>query len=250
MQNWQDAVDEYKQAITQFGDLGEKHPGNLDYQERLAYGHMWLGETLRGWLDSSPKPTQFTSADARNEYDQAITIQQQLLQKDPANRAYQQELARSYYNRGILSFSGGSDPLPDFQHATALLGPLTSGGKSTEAAANEPTPAQDLARVDNNIGVTYDHQSDYKNAVAMYQKAIAVLGPLRQQDPANREYKVEAAKYYVNLAEALYGDNQIGAAKQANSAAQVLAEELAKPDPWVKKLRADTATMAQSLSKP
>jgi tetratricopeptide (TPR) repeat protein len=250
MRNWQDAVDEYKMAIKQFGDLGVKHPGNRGYQEQLAYSHMWLGETLRLWLESSPKPTQYTTVDARSEYDQAITIQQQLVQKAPDNRDYQQELARSYYNRGILSYSGGSDPLPDFQRAMALLGPLTSGGKSTEAAAGGSEPAQDLARVDNNIGVTYDYQKDYKRAAAMYQKAVLALGPLRQQDPGNREYKVEAARYYVDLAAALYSDDKIVAAKQANSAAQALVEELTKPDPTVEKLRADAAATAKSLSKP
>jgi hypothetical protein len=243
----QDAVDEYGQAIARYETLAKRHPDHLEYQEQLAYCHMWLGENLRVWLASTAKPTQYTAANAKNEYDEAIGIQQQLRKKAPGNRAYQQELARSYYNRGILlDADGGGDPLPDFKLALALLQPLAGLG----TAVRGPDPAQDLARVENDLGVTYEYREDYRNSVAMSQKAIGSLAPLLQKDPGNREYIFEEATYNLNLANALYCDHQDDAAKQATDAARSLVAVLAKQDPAVEELRANITTMDKSLATP
>jgi tetratricopeptide (TPR) repeat protein len=240
----QDAVDEYDLAITQYGTLSEKHPKNLQYLEQLAYSHMWLGETLRIWPESPTKPRQYTAADAQKEYDQAIAIQQKLHQDAPANRAYQQELARSYYNRGILLHGGHGDPLPDFQRAFDLLAPLVGKSGSMVQAASGPDPAQELARVDNNLGVVYQDEKDCEKAVELFQAAIAALAPLLEKDPGNTEYKTEAAYYYLNLGEAFGGDGQYPEAKKANDSARTITEELARPGPAVDVLNKRIVTMA------
>jgi tetratricopeptide (TPR) repeat protein len=245
----QDAVDEYNLAITQYGKLNEKQPKNPDYREQLAYSHMWLGETLRTWLKSTAKPTRYTAADAQREYDEAIAIQQELHQDVPANRAYQQELARSYYNRGILLDANHGDPLPDFQRAFELLKPLTGGYGSAGQAASGPDPAQELARVENNLGAIYQNQKDCEKAVELFQAAIASLTPLREKEPDNTEYETEVAYYYLNLGEGFGGDGQYAEAKKANDRARALTDDLAKPGPAVEELRVKTTVMRAWIDK-
>jgi len=245
-----DAVKEYDQAIAQFEKLSQAHPGNQEYLEHLAYCHNWLGETLRTWLESEQKPGQYTAPDASKEYDQAIALQQRLHQDAPANRAYQQELARSYYNLGILLYDGHGDPVPNFQRAVELLKPLVVNSPAApEQNASNPDPAQDLARVDNNLGVVYLGQKELEKAADSFEQAIASLAPLRAREPANREYKAEAANYYNNLALTLGSDHQFSLAAKASDSARDLTDELAKPSPALDDLRARVTTLRQWIDK-
>jgi hypothetical protein len=54
----EDAVAQYRLAISGFEELFRETPGNPEYRQDLAYAHHWLGETLRLWLeeDENPKP--------------------------------------------------------------------------------------------------------------------------------------------------------------------------------------------------
>ncbi len=235
MQMHEDAVRDYDEAIAEYGKLAQQHSNNLYYQENIAYAHNWLGETLRLWLESPQKPTQYAAADAQKEYDTAISIQQELHQKAPSNPVYQQELARSYYNRGILLYDGNSpDAEADFLRASALLEPLVAANQpAPELSPGNPDPRQDLARVNNNLGTISMQQKDYAKAQTLFNQAILSLQPLRQKDPINREYKTEIATYYNNLALALAIQHQWELAAKASYNAQALAEELAEPGPAV-----------------
>lgn len=250
-----DAVQEYNEAIAQFGYLAYRHPDNPDYRQRLGYCHNWLGETLRLWLASDKKPEKFTADDARSEYAAAIKLQQELHQRAPANRTYQQDLARTYYNRGILLYQGHVDPTQadaardDFVRAAELLQPLVTSpqspaaspvaspvGSSVASASNGPDPSQDLARAYNNLGRIYLDRQSFEEAGQLYEQAILTLNILRQKDPDNREYKTEAAHYYNNLALALASEHQFTLATKPSDDARILTEELAAPSPSVEDL--------------
>ena len=249
----QDAINEYSLAITQFGKLSKEHPTNPGYRQKLGYCHNWIGETLRLWPASQQKPAQYTVAYAQNEYNQAITIQQDLHQNAPAMRAYQQDLARSYYNRGLLQYDNQADPGPDFQLAIELLKPLVGAGHTTPelSAAGlevepEPAPEQELARVDNNIGLYLDRKKLFEQAVQSIGLATKIADELLQKEPANYEYKTETATYYNNLARDLgseYSSEQpkkvsdLEQAKKASVRANELADDLAKPSTGLEDLR-------------
>jgi serine/threonine protein kinase len=249
----QDAMNEYTLAITQFAKLSEEHPTNPGYRQKLGYCHNWIGETLRLWPASQRKPAQYTTAYAQNEYNQAITIQQDLHQNAPAIRDYQQDLARSYYNRGLLQYDNQADPEPDFQLAVELLKPLVGAGHTTpELSATslevepEPAPEQELARVDNNIGLYLDRKKLFEQAVQSIGQATKIADELLQKDPANYEYKTEAARYYNNLARELGNEyrseqpkktSDLEQAKKASVHANELAGDLAKPSPDLEDLR-------------
>jgi hypothetical protein len=237
--DYQDAVNEYNQAITQFLTLSQDHPNKPEYREELAYCHNWLGETYRLWRKSKQKPAQDTAANAQNEYNQAIAIQQALLQSQPSNRYYQQDLARSYYNRGNLLNETKADPQADYELAAKLLEKLGGDGASTpgqtaagQEAEPEPAPEQELARVDTDLGVyldTQNAQNAHAQAAQWNQTAINLINALRRSDPGNFEYKSEAAQYYFNLACSLADENRLAQAKQASDSAHELLDELAAP---------------------
>jgi tetratricopeptide (TPR) repeat protein len=237
LQAHEDAVHEYNQALTQFGKLSREHPGNAGYRQHLAYCHNWLGETLRLWLEGSQKPVQYSAADAKREYDAAIELQQELHQDAPASRAYQQELARSYYNRGILLYDGHSDEAEaDYQRAAGLLQPLIAG-EASAPGADGPDPVQDLARVYVDMGAIHSQRQEFEQAGGLFQMAIDTLQPLQQKNPDNREYKVELATYYNNLALALAGQKQYALATKSSERARELTDELAAPSPALQLLR-------------
>ena len=232
----EDAVQEYDQAIAQFVKLSYDHPDKPEYRQALAYCHNWLGETLRRWLESGNKPTQYTAADAQREYDSAVALQEELHRSVPGNPIYQQELARSYYNRGILRYDGHAfgDSKADFLLAAGLLVPLTSEPQYAPAnSLNLPNPAQDLARVYNDFGQLYLKQEEFEGAAQLFEQAITTLNALREKFPENREYKAEAATYYNNLALALGNQRLFDVAAKPNHTALGIVEELAEPSPAI-----------------
>ena len=203
----QDAVNEYNLAITQFTKLSSAHPANPDYRREMGYCHNWIGETLRLWPANQPKPPQYTVAYAQNEYNDAIKMQLDLHQNAPDNRDDQQDLARSYYNRGLLQYDNKGDPEPDYQLAVQLLKPLVGAGHTTQEQAAtslevepEPPPEQELARVDNNSGLYQDRKELYEQAVQSIDRPLKIADELLRRESTNYEYKTETATYYNNLA--------------------------------------------------
>jgi len=234
--NYQGAVNEYNEAIKEFEVLSKEHPTQPEYRQNLGYCYNWLGETYRLWRKSNQKPAQDTAAQAQNEYDQAITIQQALHKDEPTNRDYQQDLARSYYNRGNLLTETQADPRADYESAVELLKPLLGAGVSTPGQAGvsqdaepEPAPEQELARVDSDLGVYLDTKKLHAQAAQSNEQAIGIINALRQSDPGNFEYKSEAAQYYFNLACSLADEDQLEQAKKASDSARELLDELAAP---------------------
>ena len=141
LENHEAAIAEYKQAIAQFKDLVQQHPRNPEYRRSLAYSHNWLGETMRLSLEQAEGPLPYTRADAEQEYNMALSLQQELHDQNPQNGDYQQELARTYYNRGILQYNGRllDKAESDFREAMRLLEPLMAASASSrETGAVSP----------------------------------------------------------------------------------------------------------------
>jgi tetratricopeptide (TPR) repeat protein len=235
LQKHEDAVKEYKEAIARFESLAKDYPGNSDYLRAQGYAHNWLGETLRTWLEESQGPVPYSRVDAEMEYDQALGLQQRIHDKNPANSLYQQELARTLYNRGIIRYRSknvtGAES--DFRAAIALLERLI--GKPTQAADVGSTrdPSQDLARAYNNLATLLSHTTQVNEAEELYQRGIDLAEGLFRKEPDNREYKLELAEYCNNQARVLVSANKLELAKQRNHQAIDLIEELMAPPPSI-----------------
>jgi len=227
----EESVKEYREAIQIFEGLARTHPRKPEYREALANSYNWLAETLR----NSPNGR----AEAEIAYNSALRLQSELLSENRPRAAYQQELARTHYNRGILRYSVGreNDSEADFRRAIGLLEPLT---QKKEGAA----PAQELARVYNNLASLLRHERKLVEAGTFYEHALTIDTELIKKNPDNREYKLELATFTENLAlllfdqfEAARQNNQpvsadlIEAAKRKNHEALDLIEELASPAP-------------------
>ena len=242
LENHEAAVAEYKRAIAQLNDLVRQHPGNLEYRRSLAYTQNWLGETLRLWLEQAEGPLPYTHADAEREYNIALSLQQELHDQNPLNADYQQELARTYYNRGILHYDRQSldKAESDFRKAVQLLEPLTAASApSSTGESQNPPPALELSRVSNNLGNLLRKKGKPEEAATFFERAIAIHLELVKKDPSNREYKQELAKFYENLALLELDENQVALAEKQNHQALDLIEELASPGPSLSLNRAE-----------
>ena len=229
----EEAVKEYKEAIARFESLAKDYPGNSEYLRAQAYAHNWLGETLRNWLEESQAPVPYSHSDAEKEYDEALGLQQRIHDENPANSLYQQELARTLYNRGILRYDSknvaGAES--DFRAAIALLEKLIGKPTPLADAGSTREPSQDLARAYNNLAKLLSLTNQTAAAEKLYQQAIDLAEKLYRTQPDNREYKLELAKYCNNQAILLVAENKLDLAKQRNHQAVDLTEELIAPGP-------------------
>jgi hypothetical protein len=230
------AIQEYNQAISGFESLASGDPGKIEYRQGLAYAHNWLGETLRIALELG-RLGSFSRSDAEKQYDAALALQQQIHQQQPANSIYQQELARTYYNRGILRYDNRdlNHSESDFRQAVGLLEPLTEGNAG--ALNTRPPPSQELARVYNDLATLLGSEGRMPEGVQYSARAVAIQEGLRRKEPDNREYKMDLARFYEAMADLLADDNH-DLAKQRNQQALALFDELATPSTTLRTERA------------
>jgi tetratricopeptide (TPR) repeat protein/energy-coupling factor transporter ATP-binding protein EcfA2 len=232
MDKHEDAVREYKEAISHFESMVKDYPGNKDYRQALAYAHNFLGETLRSWCEELKGAAPCSLSGGETEYNEALVLQQRLHDENPANSDYQQELARTYYNRGILRYDSknvaGAES--DFRTAIGLLEPLAGNPVPTAFTRTTPEPAQELARACNDLANLISH-SDTEAAQKLYQQAISLAEALNRSQPDNRQYQLELAQYYDNLAILLTAVKNFDQAKEKNHQAVHLFEGLSLPSP-------------------
>ncbi|HUK34880.1 MAG TPA: hypothetical protein VLV86_13245, partial [Vicinamibacterales bacterium] len=227
-----DAAREYGQAIGVF-EMLEKESNIADDRQGLANAYNWLGLTL------TPLPNR--AVDAAKAYDNALAIQDQLMRSSPARADYQQEAARSHYNRGILR-GGSADPgtsefrdaESDFREAIRLLEPLASRD-------TDHVPSLELARVYNNLAslLALD-DTRLSEARTLYEMAIRQDEMLMKAEPGNRVYMMELAQFSNNLSYLLgqLGESTLASAR--NQQALDLLDTLARPAPSLAVEQADT----------
>ena len=214
-----DAASEYREAITQFQALTAKYPGKPEYRQALANSYNWLGETLRA--DGA------TSSAAEEAYNRALQLQEALPRDGAGNGpAYQRELARTHYNRGILLYETKRVEASeaDFREAILLLKPSAENGVNFG-------PAQELARADNNLGTLLRSENRLADARVFYEQALGIGERLTKEKPDNREYKFELATYYDDLALLLLDQGDLELARRRNRQAIGLIDELTSPAP-------------------
>ncbi len=234
LQKPEKAVQEYNQAISGFEDLVKDYPRKNEYRGALAYAHNWLGETLRAWLEDTPASVPYTLSDGEKQYAEALRLQQQMHDDEPTNSLYQQELARTYYNRGIIRYDSknptGAES--DFRAAIALLEPLKEKPAPDAIQKTTPDPSQDLARAYNNLANMIGGTNPAA-AEQLYEQARELVEALGKKQADNREYQLELAEYYNNEARLLVAEKKLDSAKEKNHRAVDIIEGLAAPSPFL-----------------
>lgn len=223
----QDAEREYRSSIRLFDDLVRASPRNAHHRQALANAHNALGELLR--------PSAARRSEAETAYTSALALQKALATEFPDNETYQQELARTYYNQGVL-FGAIAEPNDGafraadagFRQAIKVLEPLAQRPENPQAA-------QELSRVYNNLAVllaqSAQDASGLQAARPYYERAVRVHQDLTSRNPRNREYKLELAKFSNNYSELLRELAEFGPARENSSRAIALLDELARPAP-------------------
>ncbi len=163
------------------------------------------------------------------------------MRADPSRDEYQQDAARTRYNRGILRFGTANTPgsaefratESDFRQAILLLEPLAG-------RPSDPVPSLELARAYNNLAnlLALD-DTQLAEARRFYEAAIGRDEELVKAEPANRVYKMELAMFCNNLSFLLelLGENDL--AKARSRQALSLLDELALPAPSLSIEQAD-----------
>ena len=246
---YKEAAQEYNEAIARLTTLSKQYPTRNDLHQALAYSHNWLGETIRGALEENSGVDAYSPSDAEKEYSEAIRLQEDLHNQEPANPVYQQELSRTYYNRGINRFriKDAQGAQVDFRRAIDLLEPLGSKSPIIADTDANPDPGQDLARVYNDYAIVVSTAGQTTEAQALYEKAIALAEQLVKKRPENREYKMELAKYYNSEARMLADTNQLPLAETRSQRAFELFEQLAVPTPSLSTKMAETLELRGEL---
>ena len=223
----QDAEKEYRASIGIFEDLVRGNPQNAAHRQALANSHNALGELLR--------PLTARRAEAEQAYSSALALQTTLAKEFPANDTYQQELARTYYNQGIL-FGTVAEPNDaafraaeaGFRQAIRTLEPLAQKPENTAAA-------QELSRVYNNLAVLIaggaQDLEGLREARPYYERAVRMHQDLTSRDPRNREFKLELAQFSNNFSELLRELSEFALARENSSRAITLLDELVRPAP-------------------
>jgi tetratricopeptide (TPR) repeat protein len=233
LQSYADSTEEYRKAISLLKRLSTNDIGHREYRRNLGYAHNELAETLRQWFESTAQAPKPDWSDAKNEYDAALDVQERLHQEVPGNRDYQQELARTYYCRGIVQFDGHrlNDAESDFRQSIVLLEPLTGRMASLSAGdqSSNPDPAEELSRASSNLGVILRGKEQLPEAQKLFEHAVEIHKQLVKNDPDKRLYKLELAKFSNNLAELFLDESRPDLAEPYNHRALDLLEELASP---------------------
>ena len=105
-----------------------------------------------------------------------------MIEQDPPKSLYQQELARTYYNRGILRYDArnvaGAES--DFRAAIGLLKPLADKPAPAAIAGATVEPSQELARAYNNLA-KITRRNNPAAAQELYQQAISLAETLNRK---------------------------------------------------------------------
>ena len=217
-----DAEREYRTAIASLSPIAERSRAPGDHQA-LGTAFNSLGETLR--LQTG------RAADAAAAYEQALGVQHALVAGHPAVSQYQEDLALTLVNRGILRWEGGDGTAAetDFGEAIRLL----------DAVGDErPRTVQERGRAANNLAAALDARGE-AGAEHFYARAVSGHESLVKRFPQNREYQLELAKFCNNLAVFQYEHGERAAAESRNRQAVALLADLSRPAPSLEIENAD-----------
>jgi tetratricopeptide (TPR) repeat protein len=227
------ALAEYERAVAAYRDLVQRNPAEREYRRLLATSHNWRGETLRA------TPGQREAAAAA--YASALELQTALVREEPGNPAYGRDLARTYYNRGILrgevAYPGDAafaQAETDFREAIRRL-------EAIPTLDADPAATQDLSRAVNNLATLIGFDTTrIGESRPLYERAIALHEGLVGRRPDFREYTYELARYANNYAAVLLALRMPREAAESNRRAMELLDDLAQPAPALGIERADS----------
>jgi hypothetical protein len=137
--------------------------------------------------------------DALRSYEEAITIQQELLRRVPGQRSYQNDLAVSHNNVGLIHRHGGrmADAESAFRKALAIQQPLA------EADPGDIAVESRLGGMYNNLGIVLEELDRLEVAVDAFELAIKHQRAAYDRAADFGRCRAFLSKHYDNLARVL-----------------------------------------------
>jgi tetratricopeptide (TPR) repeat protein len=164
---------------------------------------------------------------AEQDYDQALSIYEQLAASFPARPEFREELARSHTNRGILLRDTGRLPEAEKDYDQAL-------SIHKQLAADIPArPAFRflLAGSYNNRGQLLSLTGRLKQAEQDYDQALSICKRLAADFPARTEFRERLATSYLNRGNLLNATGRLKQAEQDYDQALSIQKQLAADFP-------------------
>jgi serine/threonine protein kinase/lipoprotein NlpI len=161
--------------------------------------------------------------EAEQDYDAAISIQKQLVADFPSRPEFRQDLASSYYNRGVLlkDTRGLQEAKKDFDQALSIREQLAADFRS------RPEFRQDLASSYNSRGNLLQNTGQDEEAEHAFDQAVSIQKQLAAEFPSRAEFRQDLAQSHNNRGNLLLETRRRKEAEQDYDQALSIRKQLA-----------------------
>jgi tetratricopeptide (TPR) repeat protein len=216
----------FRKAIPIFEELTRRRPNVTSFLQDLGktYGNVAMLHNLIG-----------ETAEAERLYQVAIQIQERLLQvvfrieeRQSAETEFEQDLAKTYNDRGILQLATGQTNLamPSLQEAIKILNRLTRDHPEVVAIQ------QELARGLASLGDLQRITGSLPEAARTFLQAIRIQERLAQEHPGIPEFQSDLSVSYLGLGRLRKASGQSAEAIDAWRKAERCIESRTAPSPY------------------
>jgi eukaryotic-like serine/threonine-protein kinase len=212
------AIDLHRKAAALNETLVHAHPGNADYERRLAENYNDLSDVMK-ISGHSPEALDYAR--------KSVAVMQSLAREKPGDDEIKAALAEREMTLGIAAVDAG-----DFK--TAVDVDLAALSLQEQVFARRPNDIEAKRSVGNghgNLSTAYESAGDLRAAREHAQKSFEISSEIYGVDPANARYRRDMWSAHYRLARQFAGEGDAGAAREHFDRALEFIESLAAADP-------------------
>jgi tetratricopeptide (TPR) repeat protein len=219
--------------ITQYDAFAQINGDDPDSRALKAEGRFRVG-TMRQKLGEL--------VEAEKDYNEAVTIQKQLVADCPNRPEFRRDLAGTYNHRGILLVEtrGHQEAEKDFDQALSIQKQLA------DDFSDRPEFRHHLATSYSNRGKVLYTTGQLKDAEQAYDQAVSIQKQLAADFRSRPEFRQDLANSYINRGVLLFGYNRWKEAEQDYNQALSIRKQLADEFPLRPEFRKDLADSHQT----
>lgn len=188
-----------KKALEYLDNLAQESGNDLELQSELAKAYEKVGD-----VQGNPfKPNIGDTKGALESYEKSKKIRESLLEKEPDNLYYQNDLSDIYKLIGDLHSNGGDYPKAAENYDKALL----LKEKIVAVTPQNFESRAKLAALIRTRGLIPFYDGENKKAIEFYTRAQEIYQKLNAEQPENAKIAAEYAFTFVSIGEAKGWDN-------------------------------------------
>jgi tetratricopeptide (TPR) repeat protein len=165
--------------------------------------------------------------EALTAYNETLAILHRLVEQDPSNASWQQDLAVAYNRTGSVFQTQGklNEALTAYSEFLAILHRLVEQDPSNASWQRE------LAVAYSNTGSVFQAQGKLNEGLTAYSETLAILYRLVEQDPSNASWQRGLAISHINVGSILHKETKFDKAQLAFKEAEEIMLRLTALDP-------------------